>query len=105
MSITPTPCSSAGEVAGSVGPPPVVVDADPGIDDAEAIGMVIAADRRRELRLLAITVTFGNSTLKHCYRNTRRILSVHDRLDVSMAGAFIPPRAGVQVWTLPADFL
>ncbi|XP_043194692.1 uncharacterized protein LOC122366463 [Amphibalanus amphitrite] len=63
-------------------PRPVVIDTDPGVDDAQAIGMVLAADRRRELRLIAICVTFGNSTIEHCTRNARRILGTFNRLDI-----------------------
>ncbi|XP_043218620.1 probable uridine nucleosidase 2 isoform X2 [Amphibalanus amphitrite] len=44
--------------------------------------MVLAADRRRELRLIAICVTFGNSTIEHCTRNARRILGTFNRLDI-----------------------
>ena len=47
--------------------------------------MMLSADRRGEVRVLALTVTFGNSTVKHCTRNARRVLSVCNRLDVSAA--------------------
>ena len=64
---------------------PVVIDTDPGADDAQAISMMLSADRRGEVRVLALSVTFGNSTVKHCTRNARRVLSVCNRLDVSAA--------------------
>ena len=47
--------------------------------------MVLSADRRGEVTVLGLTVTFGNSTIKQCSRNARRVLSVFDRLDVSVA--------------------
>ncbi|KAF0306697.1 putative uridine nucleosidase 2 [Amphibalanus amphitrite] len=80
----PFPVLSCGWVDASraAHPRPVVIDTDPGVDDAQAIGMVLAADRRRELRLIAICVTFGNSTIEHCTRNARRILGTFNRLDI-----------------------
>ena len=61
----------------------MIIDTDPGVDDAQAISMMLSADRRGEVRVLALTVNFGNSTIKQCTRNARRVLSVFNRLDVS----------------------
>ena len=74
----------------------MVVDTDPGTDDAQAIGMMLSADGRGEIRLLGLTITFGNSTVKQCTRNARRILSVFNRLDVSFYNVFAVRSAGRQ---------
>ncbi|HEY2806285.1 MAG TPA: nucleoside hydrolase [Gemmatimonadales bacterium] len=50
---------------------PLVVDTDPGIDDALAL---LLAVRWRKCRLLAVTTTFGNHYLDTVTRNARLIL-------------------------------
>lgn len=39
----------------------VIVDTDPGIDDMMALMMILAAHKRGEVRVLALTLTIGNS--------------------------------------------
>ncbi|XP_037088293.1 probable uridine nucleosidase 2 isoform X1 [Pollicipes pollicipes] len=66
----------------------VVVDTDLGVDDAQAIGMLLSAERRGELRVLGITTVAGNTSVKNATRNTRRLLATYGRLDVPVyAGA------------------
>lgn len=50
---------------------PLVVDTDPGIDDALAL---ILAARDRRARLLAVSVSYGNTTLDLAARNARLVL-------------------------------
>ena len=57
----------------------IVIDCDPGIDDALAIFMALASDR---LEVLGITTVAGNVGIDHVTRNARSL--------VSMAGFQIP---------------
>jgi len=50
---------------------PLVIDTDPGIDDALAL---LLAARAPAARLLAVSVTYGNTTLDRAARNARLVL-------------------------------
>jgi inosine-uridine nucleoside N-ribohydrolase len=52
-------------------PVPVVIDTDPGIDDALAL---LLAARWERCRLLAVTTSYGNTTLDRATRNARIVL-------------------------------
>ncbi len=52
-------------------PLPVIIDSDPGLDDALAIGLAIA---RPELDVLAVTTVGGNADVTHCTENALRLL-------------------------------
>ncbi len=65
-----------------VGPRPIVLDCDPGHDDALAITLALA---RPELRLLGITTVGGNSPLANTTRNALRVLALLGRSDVPVA--------------------
>jgi purine nucleosidase len=62
--------------------PLVVVDTDPGTDDAMAIYMLLAAENRKMLNLLAITCVCGNTSVDNGTKNALRVLQSVDRLDV-----------------------
>jgi pyrimidine-specific ribonucleoside hydrolase len=63
-------------------PTPVIIDCDPGHDDALAITLALA---RPELEVLGITTIGGNSTLANTTRNALRVLALLDRPDVPVA--------------------
>jgi pyrimidine-specific ribonucleoside hydrolase len=78
---------------------PIILDCDPGHDDALAIALALA---RPELRVEAITTVAGNAKLERTTLNARRILTLLERTDVPVAaGADRPllrdPWAPVQV--------
>lgn len=52
---------------------PLLIDCDPGIDDAVAIAFALG---RKVFDLLAITTVSGNLTADHCSRNARQILDL-----------------------------
>lgn len=52
-------------------PLPVIIDSDPGIDDCLALLLALASP---ELRLLAVTTAYGNTTLANATRNAAEIL-------------------------------
>ena len=57
----------------------VIIDADPGIDDAAAILLALASP---ELEVAAITTVYGNASVETCTANTRRVLAAAGRSDV-----------------------
>lgn len=61
---------------------PVIIDCDPGHDDALAITLALA---RPELDVLGITTIGGNSTLANTTRNALRVLALLGRSDVPVA--------------------
>jgi purine nucleosidase len=58
----------------------VIVDCDPGQDDA--IALLLAVGSPEELDLLAVTTVAGNVSERACNGNARRILEAVDRSDV-----------------------
>lgn len=66
---------------------PVVIDTDPGIDDALAL---LLAARWPECDLLAVTTTYGNTTLDYATRNARLVLTRAPSLVPVIAGADRP---------------
>jgi pyrimidine-specific ribonucleoside hydrolase len=60
-------------------PLPVVLDADTGIDDAVALAL---AARSPELRLVAVTATYGNACLTDTASNARRVLALAGRPEI-----------------------
>jgi pyrimidine-specific ribonucleoside hydrolase len=65
-----------------VGSIPIILDCDPGHDDAVAIVLALA---RPELRLLAITTVAGNAPLDRTTRNALRVLTLIGRTDIPVA--------------------
>ena len=57
-------------------PLPLIIDSDPGLDDALAIGLAVA---RPELDLLAVTTVGGNADVTHCTENALRLLHAYGR--------------------------
>ena len=63
-------------------PLPIVLDCDPGHDDAIALLLVLASP---ELELLGVTTTYGNQTLEKTTANALRVLELAGRTDVPVA--------------------
>ena len=57
----------------------ILIDTDPGIDDAAAILMALASP---ELEVVALTTIFGNSSVEVCTANARLVLAAAGRSDV-----------------------
>lgn len=69
---------------------PVVIDTDPGIDDALALAL---AARSPELDIVAVTTTYGNTTLARATRNARAVLALAGHADLPVSpGADRPLR-------------
>lgn len=63
---------------------PIIMDCDPGIDDAFSLAMAVASSK---LEVLGITTTYGNVGLSHTTTNALRVLD--------WLGADIPVYRGV----------
>jgi len=61
---------------------PIVLDCDPGHDDAIALLLALASP---ELELLGVTTTYGNQTLEKTTTNALRVLELVGRADVPVA--------------------
>lgn len=69
-------------------PIPVVLDCDPGHDDALAIALALA---RPELRVLGITTVGGNAPLRETTHNALRVLALLGRPDIPVAAGAAGP--------------
>ncbi len=78
--------AAAGERSAPFGTPdrplPLIIDSDPGLDDALAIGLAAASPA---LRLLAVTTVGGNADVTRCTENALGLLHVYGRDDVPVA--------------------
>ena len=72
-------------------PLPLVIDSDPGLDDALAIGLAVA---RPELDLLAVTTVGGNADVSRCTENALRLLAAYGRSDIPVAEGAAGPLFG-----------
>ena len=63
-------------------PTSIILDCDPGIDDAVAILLALGSP---ELRLEAITTVAGNTSLKNATANALRVLEWVERTDIPVA--------------------
>ncbi|HEX5826643.1 MAG TPA: nucleoside hydrolase [Candidatus Limnocylindrales bacterium] len=67
---------------------PIILDCDPGHDDALAIALALA---RPELEVLGITTVGGNAPLHETTRNAQRVLALLGREDVPVAAGAANP--------------
>lgn len=64
----------------------VIFDTDMGGDDAWALQFVLKSEKEcQNVKVLAITTTFGNSDVTNAIKNTYRILDGLNRTDVSLS--------------------
>ncbi|MBM2822209.1 MAG: Pyrimidine-specific ribonucleoside hydrolase RihA [Thermoleophilia bacterium] len=69
-------------------PTPVILDCDPGHDDAIALLLALASP---EIDLLGVTTTYGNQTLEKTTANALRVLELVGRTDVPVAAGADAP--------------
>jgi inosine-uridine nucleoside N-ribohydrolase len=69
-------------------PTPIILDCDPGHDDAIALLLALGSP---ELELLGVTTTYGNQTLEKTTANTLRVLELAGRTDVPVASGAAEP--------------
>ena len=80
---------------------PILIDCDPGHDDAIALLLALASP---EVRLLGVTTVSGNQTLEKTTANAIRVLDHVGRPDVSVAAGAARPliRARHVAWAAHA---
>jgi inosine-uridine nucleoside N-ribohydrolase len=69
-------------------PTPIILDCDPGHDDAIALLLALGSS---ELELLGVTTTYGNQTLEKTTANALRVLELAGRPDVPVASGAAEP--------------
>ena len=57
----------------------IIIDTDPGIDDAAAIFFALS---RSELQVEILTSVFGNVEIEQCTRNALNLLEISGRADI-----------------------
>lgn len=67
---------------------PIMIDCDPGHDDAIALVLALASP---ELEVKAVTASAGNQTLEKTLRNVLRMLTLLNRPDIPVAGGAWKP--------------
>lgn len=91
----PAPAVPRRAPVGTPGRPlPLIIDSDPGLDDALAIGLAVA---RPELDLLAVTTVGGNADVARCTENALRLLHAFGRDDIPVAEGAAGPLTGAVV--------
>ncbi|MEZ5224957.1 MAG: nucleoside hydrolase [Ilumatobacteraceae bacterium] len=78
----------------------IIIDTDPGIDDAMAIFFALASP---ELDVVALTTVFGNAHTTVCTANALRLLEIAERTDIPVAEGAHGPMA--MPFRGPADFV
>lgn len=78
----------------------ILIDTDPGIDDAMAIFYALESP---ELDVIGLTTIFGNAHTDVCTRNALSLLEIAERTDIPVAHGAERPMA--QVYRGPADFV
>jgi len=78
----------------------IIIDTDPGIDDAMAIFYALASP---ELDVVGLTTVFGNADVDTCTDNAIRILDIAGRPDIPVAKGAARPLA--MPYRGPADFV
>jgi inosine-uridine nucleoside N-ribohydrolase len=71
-------------------PIPIILDCDPGHDDAIALLLAVASP---ELELLGVTTTYGNQTLAKTTANALRVLELVGRTEIPVAAGAERPLA------------
>lgn len=75
-------------------PIPVIIDTDPGIDDALALWLALHSP---ELDVRGISISYGNTTVEHAYRNAVELLRRAGRRMTLAVGARRPLRRPLSV--------
>jgi inosine-uridine nucleoside N-ribohydrolase len=78
----------------------ILIDTDPGIDDAMAIFYALSSP---ELDVVGLATVFGNAATRTCTRNALSLLEIAGRSDIPVAEGAHAPLA--QPWRGPAAFV
>ena len=73
--------------------PQIIIDTDPGQDDAAAILMAFGLDKLNQIKLLALTCVAGNVPLNYTQKNARIICDWAKRPDLPVYAGAVKPLA------------
>ena len=76
----------------------IIIDTDPGVDDAMAIQFALAA---QALDIMALTTIFGNASVELTTANALRLLDIAERTDIPVAAGADKPLAGTFAGGVP----
>lgn len=76
----------------------IIIDTDPGVDDAMAIQFALAAP---ELDVVALTTIFGNASVELTTVNALRLLDIAERTDIPVAAGADKPLSGLFAGGVP----
>lgn len=64
----------------------VVIDTDPGVDDAVALLLLLAAEKTfyNQLEIVGVTCSYGNTDIDGVVQNVLKTLTIANRTDVSI---------------------
>jgi inosine-uridine nucleoside N-ribohydrolase len=79
-------------------PQKIIIDTDPGIDDALAIFLALASP---ELDVVGLTTVFGNADVELTTRNALALLEIAGRADIPVAKGAAKPLAGPYQGAVP----
>jgi inosine-uridine nucleoside N-ribohydrolase len=78
----------------------IIIDTDPGVDDAMAIMLALHAHIQGRLEIVAITLVKGNVPIKDAERNILRVLEVFELEDKVMRSLTSRERCDIKDHTL-----
>lgn len=70
----------------------IIVDCDPGIDDALALIMLFNAHKAKKIKLVAVTCVHGNAGVKSVARNVCRTMSTCGIMEVKIIESPFPSK-------------
>ena len=76
----------------------IIIDTDPGVDDAMAIQLALAA---QQIDVVALTTVFGNVPVDLTTANALRLLDLAGRTDIPVAAGASTPLSGAVVVGVP----
>lgn len=76
----------------------IIIDTDPGIDDALAIFLALASP---EVEVVGLTTVFGNVAVDLCTRNALALLEIAGRDDIPVAAGAAKPLSGPYLGPVP----
>ncbi|AEA24402.1 Inosine/uridine-preferring nucleoside hydrolase [Pseudonocardia dioxanivorans CB1190] len=79
-------------------PSSLIIDTDPGVDDAFAILLALSS---KECDVRAVTASYGNVALDKTFVNARRIVALAGRTDIPVAAGAARPLVHVQAEVAP----
>ena len=70
----------------------IIIDTDPGVDDAMAVMLALHAHIQGRVENVAITIVKGNVDIKHAERNILRVLEVFELEDKVRCSLILNPK-------------